>query len=146
MSSVTSRRRGLGAQDRCDVAQRCIEVERLPFGLVSRKQRTQPPDHVARTEVVAPDARHDPEQVFAAVAAGLKNQIGSIGARLHGAERLVDLVRDRGRQLAGHRQARRMGKLDALLLHRQLGRAAAVAARTSSLAINAGLKQDDGDR
>ena len=83
-------------------------------------------------------------EIVAAVAAGLQNQVGRIGAGLDRAERLVDLVRDRRRQLAGHRQPRRVRELGALLLHRQLGRAAA-AALEEQRGDQRGLEQDDGD-
>jgi len=105
-----------GAQESRDIGHRRIEVEHVALGLVPRKQRAQPADHVAGTHVVAPDARDDAQEIVAPVATGLQYQVGRIGAGLHRTERLVDLVRDRRRQLACHRQPRHMREFGPLLL------------------------------
>ncbi len=86
---------------------------------------TQPADHVAGAQIVASDARDDAPQVLAAIDARLEDQLGGVGAGEDRAERLVDLVGDRSRQLAGDRQARGVREFGALLLHRHLGPATA---------------------
>ena len=62
------------------------------------------------------------------------------------AKRLVDLVRDRSRQLTGDGEPRCMREFEALFLHRLLGAMSASVRSTRSAAINAGLQQHDGGR
>ena len=57
----------------------------------------------------------------------LEDQVGGVGVAQDRAERLVDLVRDRARQLAGDREPRRMRELEALRLLGRFGEAAAPA-------------------
>ena len=134
-----------GAQQRRGVAERRVEVELLPLRLVLGEERTQAADDVGRAQVVAADSRHDAQEVFAAIASRLQDQVGGIGAGLHGAERLVDLVRDRRRQLAGHGEPRRVRELHALLLDGELGGATA-ATLEEQRRDHRGLDEDDGGR
>ena len=73
-------------------------------------------------------------------------QVGGVGVAQDRAERLVDLVGDRARQLAGDREPRRVREFEALLLHGLLGQAAA-AAFDEEPGDQPGLQQehDDGD-
>ena len=95
----------LCAQKSRGVADRGVEIESLPHGLVLGEECTQPADDIACAQVVAPDSRHDSQEVLAAIGAGLEKQIGRVRTGLYRTQRLVDLVRDRCRQFTRHRKA-----------------------------------------
>ncbi len=116
----------------------------LPFGLMLREQCSQPADNFAGTQIVAADTRHDAVQVLAPISARLQNQVRGIGARKNRAERLIDFVGNRGRQLASDCQPRRVCEFGALSLHRKL-RVAATAALDEQSRDQQRLQYDDCD-
>jgi len=86
-----------------------------------RQQGAQPLDDGAGTQVVALDVGQDLLQLRGVQPARLDHHLRRIGVGQDRRQRLVDLVGDRGRQFAGHRQPRRMQELRAVGLHAQLG-------------------------
>ena len=70
----------------------------MPLGLVSGEQQAQPADDFTGAQVVAANLGKNFAQLAAPVGSGFKHQFGGVGVAQNGAERLVDLVRNR----AGH--------------------------------------------
>ena len=88
-------------EERLHVVEHCIQIERLAPGFVPGKQSAQPFDDFAGAQNVISYAAHEAQQVFAPIASGLKNHFYRVGVGLHGAERLINLVRDCRSKFAG---------------------------------------------
>ena len=118
------------AQDRVavdephDIAKEIADVERPEGGGLFANERAQPLDHLTRPVVVLDDVFQDLAHLRQVGGAGAEKTLRRLHVAQNGGERLIELVRQRRRQLAHRREARHVGKLRAMALRLVLRRAA----------------------
>lgn len=100
----------VGAEQLHHVGGGLVQIQGLPLELALAQQLSHAPDHLARPQVVLPDVGQDPSHFIEAPGFGLEQHLGRIGVAQDRPERLVDLVRDGGNQLAHHGEPRRMSE------------------------------------
>ena len=88
---------GLGLEDVEDTLDCVIEVELLQLDLALLQQSAQAPDDLSGPLIVAPDIGEDFLQLVQ-VGGFAASRFGSLGVAQDSSQRLIELVRDRGRQ------------------------------------------------
>ncbi len=88
-----------------------VEVERLHLHLAFAGEPPHALNHLARPPVVAPDVAENLAHLLELSVSRREQHLGGLGVGEDRAEGLIDLVRDRGRELPHRRQARRLREL-----------------------------------
>ena len=104
-SSFTCRDTASGAHERHDVADDVAHIQSNDLELVPLEQRTHPVDNGARTLVVLDDVGKNRANLVEVRRCTLHEQLRRLGIAQDRAERLIDLVRQCGGELAHHRDA-----------------------------------------
>ena len=108
---------GIGSQQRHDVEKHVLQVERHHLDRLSPEQGAHPVDHVAGTAIVLADVVDDRADLVEVGRGMLDEERRRLGIAQDGAERLIDLVRERGGELAHDRDAPDVGDVLAQAQH-----------------------------
>jgi hypothetical protein len=102
--------RRVGAEELQHTRGHLVHIERPPLQRPVAQQLPRALDHLARAQIILADVGQDPPHLVKPPGARLQKQLGRIGVGQDRAEGLVDLMRDRGAQLAHHCETRRVGE------------------------------------